>query len=297
MAQPAHGARGRHPDFVIVHPAKGLLVLEVKDWRMDTIASATKSDVELVTTSGSVRTISPFEQARGYMFDVMKLIQSDGILLHPPGHAYQGKSIVPFGYGVVFTNITRKQFAQTDLHEVFPEDRCVFKDEMSESIDAEVFRTRLWKMVPPRIGSPLTLPQFDRLRALLFPEIRIRQFALPLAANPSAQEDRTLSYADMRPAGTLLIAGSIGCEAPLNWIRRQALKVERIGSICTGALVLAATGSLGGKRATPAHARSTYSEAHPCVTDIARVPEREALDILRHGRYEILLGSLAVSIH
>ena len=92
------------------------------------------------------------------MFDVMKLIQSDGILLHPPGHAYQGKSIVPFGYGVVFTNITRKQFAQTDLHEVFPEDRCVFKDEMSESVDAEVFRTRLWKMVPPRIGSPLTLP-------------------------------------------------------------------------------------------------------------------------------------------
>ena len=79
------GPRGRHPDFVIVHPAKGLLVLEVKDWRMDTIASATKSDVELVTTSGSVRTISPFEQARGYMFDVMKLIQSDGILLHPPG--------------------------------------------------------------------------------------------------------------------------------------------------------------------------------------------------------------------
>jgi hypothetical protein len=42
------GPRGRHTDFVIVHPAKGLLVLEVKDWRMDTIASATKSDVELV---------------------------------------------------------------------------------------------------------------------------------------------------------------------------------------------------------------------------------------------------------
>ena len=191
------GPRGRHPDFVIVHPAKGLLVLEVKDWRMDTIASANKSDVELVTTSGSVRTTSPFEQARGYMFDVMKLIQSDGILLHPPGHPYQGKSIVPFGYGVVFTNITRKQFAQTDLHEVFPEDRCVFKDEMSESVDAEVFRTRLWKMVPPRIGSPLTLPQFDRLRALLFPEIRIRQIALPLEAKSAAQEDRTLAVMDL----------------------------------------------------------------------------------------------------
>jgi hypothetical protein len=27
------GPRGGHPDFVIVHPAKGLLVLDVKDWR------------------------------------------------------------------------------------------------------------------------------------------------------------------------------------------------------------------------------------------------------------------------
>jgi hypothetical protein len=191
------GPRGRHPDFVIVHPGKGLLVLEVKDWRLDTIASANKSEVELVTTSGAVRTTSPFEQARGYMFDVMKLIQSDGMLLHPPGHAYQGKSIVPFGYGVVFTNITRKQFAQTDLREVFPEDRCVFKDEMSESVDAEVFRTRLWKMVPPPLGSSLTLPEFDRLRGLLFPEIRIRQIALPLEPKSGSQEDRILAVMDL----------------------------------------------------------------------------------------------------
>jgi hypothetical protein len=31
------------------------------------------------------------EQARQYMFEVMKLIQSDGMLLHPPGQAFQGK--------------------------------------------------------------------------------------------------------------------------------------------------------------------------------------------------------------
>jgi len=191
------GPRGRHPDFVIVHPARGLLVLEVKDWRLDTIASANKSEVELVTNVGAVRTTSPFEQARQYMFGVMKLIQSDGMLLHPPGHGFQGKSIVPFGYGVVFTNITRKQFAQTDLHEVFPEDRCVFKDEMSKSADAEVFRARLWKMVPSRVGSPMTLPEFDRLRGLLFPKIRIRQIALPLEAKPAASEDRVLEVMDL----------------------------------------------------------------------------------------------------
>ncbi|MGH8185193.1 MAG: AraC family transcriptional regulator, partial [Steroidobacteraceae bacterium] len=64
------------------------------------------------------------------------------------------------------------------------------------------------------------------------------------------------SFADMRPANTLLIAGGIGYQSVLkdrdllNWIRRQASKVERIGSICTGALVLAAAGLLDGKTVT-----------------------------------------------
>jgi hypothetical protein len=159
--------------------------------------SANKSDVELLTPSGTVRTASPFEQARRYMFDVVQMIQRDGMLLHPPGHAFQGKLIVPFGFGVVFTNITRKQFAQTDLADVFPEDRCVFKDEMTESIDAEVFRTRLWKMVSPRLGATLTLPEFDRLRALIFPEIRIRHIALPLEPKSGVQEDRVLAVMDL----------------------------------------------------------------------------------------------------
>lgn len=192
------GPRGRHPDFVIVHPANGLLVLEVKDWRLDTIASADKADVELITTRGAVKERSPFEQARSYMFDVVRMLEKDAQLLFPAEHAFKGKPILPFGFGVVFTNITRKQFEQTDLREVFPEDRCVFKDEMTESVDSEAFRSQLWRMVSPRLGPPLSLPQFDRLRALLFPEIRIRQIALPLDEPPEEEvADRVLAVMDM----------------------------------------------------------------------------------------------------
>jgi hypothetical protein len=191
------GPRGRHPDFVIVHPSNGMLVLEVKDWRLDTIASANKSEVELVTSRGVVRESSPFEQARRYMFDVVEQIQKDGQLLFPAGHAFQGKPIVPFGFGAVFTNITRKQYDQTNLCGVFPEDRCLFKDEMSESADPQAFRERVWRMVPKRLDPALTLPQFDRLRGLLFPEIRIRQIGLPLESKSPAHDDRTLAVMDL----------------------------------------------------------------------------------------------------
>jgi hypothetical protein len=192
------GPRGRHPDFVIVHPDRGVLVLEVKDWRLDTLISANKADVELLTDRGPVREQSPFQQVRGYMFDVVRMFERDPLLAFPPEHPYKGRPVVPFGFGVVFTNITRRQYEQTDLRDVFPPERCVFRDEMSETADPEAFRSRLWAMVSPRIGPPLTLPQFDRLRALLFPEVRVRQIALPLDEHESARgEDRILAVMDL----------------------------------------------------------------------------------------------------
>ncbi|MBR0790089.1 NERD domain-containing protein [Bradyrhizobium manausense] len=193
------GPRSRHPDFIIVHPANGLLVLEVKDWRLESIVSADKIKVELLTARGMVRESNPLEQARKYTFDVVRTLERDGQLLFPSGHRFMGKSIVPFGFGAVFTNITRRQFDQTELKEVFAEHLCVFKDEMTEGADPEGFRARLWRMVAPRFGEPLSMPQFDRLRALMFPEIRIRQIALPLDEAPAPDpSDRTLAVMDMQ---------------------------------------------------------------------------------------------------
>jgi superfamily I DNA and RNA helicase len=192
------GPRGRHPDFLVLHPANGLLILEAKDWRLDSLLDANKLEVELATMRGQVREQNPFEQARRYMFDVVRTIERDPQLIYPAGHQLSGRPIVRFGHGVVFTNITRKQYLTTNLREVFPEHRCVFKDEMSETVDADEFRSRLWAMVSRQSKESLTLPQFDRLRALIFPEVRIRQIALPLyEPSESPAVDRTLAVMDM----------------------------------------------------------------------------------------------------
>jgi transcriptional regulator GlxA family with amidase domain len=66
----------------------------------------------------------------------------------------------------------------------------------------------------------------------------------------------TRRYADVDDADTLLVAGGIGWEAPasdralLRWLAAQAGRVERLGSICNGAMILAAAGLLDGRPAT-----------------------------------------------
>jgi hypothetical protein len=58
------GRKNRYPDFIILHPERGLLFLEVKDWRLDTIKKISKSRVELLTDNGRVTVANPLEQAR-----------------------------------------------------------------------------------------------------------------------------------------------------------------------------------------------------------------------------------------
>lgn len=78
----------------------------------------------------------------------------------------------------------------------------------------------------------------------------------PFATSSGVRLVAERSYRDVEQAGTLFVTGGIGYrrllddEAALAWIRGMAGKVQRLGSICTGALVLARAGLLEGKSAT-----------------------------------------------
>jgi transcriptional regulator GlxA family with amidase domain len=64
------------------------------------------------------------------------------------------------------------------------------------------------------------------------------------------------AFREVKSADTLLVTGGVGFReamqdaAAIAWIKRMAKRTKRVGSICTGAMVLAQTGLLDGKRAT-----------------------------------------------
>ena len=162
------GPKHAHPDFVVLHPRRGLLILEVKDWRLDTIRMASKQTWEILAQGTPKVVPSPIEQARHYAHQVVDALARDPQLKHT-----DGRLAFPWSYGVVLTNITRKQFETAELGMAIEAHRVICSDEMTASVDAEAFQSQLWSMFPTLMRGVLTLPQIDRVRWILFPEVRI----------------------------------------------------------------------------------------------------------------------------
>ncbi|WBY04076.1 3'-5' exonuclease [Ramlibacter tataouinensis] len=168
------GPKQTYPDFVVIHPRRGVLILEAKDWRLETIKSATRERFE-ITPDGDLKVmINPLQQARHCAIQVVNALERDSQLVQQDG-PHRGKLAFPWGHGVVFTNITRKQFTDAGLDQAIEPHHAICKDEMLESADPEAFQQRLWNMFPHAFGAVLSLPQLERVRWIMFPQVRIPQ--------------------------------------------------------------------------------------------------------------------------
>ncbi|MEZ5632629.1 MAG: nuclease-related domain-containing protein, partial [Burkholderiaceae bacterium] len=110
----AVGPRHQHPDFVVMHPRRGILILEVKDYRLSTLIQVDRQSWVIHTYTGPKTVANPLEQARQYAHQVVGALERDPQLVHPDGR-YQGKLAFPWSYGVVLPNITRAQFDKAEL--------------------------------------------------------------------------------------------------------------------------------------------------------------------------------------
>jgi hypothetical protein len=187
------GPQARQPDFVILSPRWGILLLEVKDWKRQTLVTANRDQVELKTEHGPVTDGNPMRQVRDYTMELVHLMQGDGQLTHREG-PFKGKLLFPYGWGLVFSGITRAS-AGEDFDEIFPKFKTLLRDDLDESVDPGDFQQRLWGMFTVTYPITLSLPQRDRIRWHLFPSIRVE------TAQPSllAEEEAASAYGASLP--------------------------------------------------------------------------------------------------
>ncbi|HZG60186.1 MAG TPA: 3'-5' exonuclease [Anoxybacillus sp.] len=170
--------RGKRPDFVIIGPDLGLVVLEVKDYTKSTLFQLNHDEWTIISTAGEQTTVkSPLKQARDNMFHIVDVLKKDKNLIHLEGK-YQFQLKFPYGYGAVFTRLYQKDFIQEGLYSVIDPNLCFTRDEIDpdkESFSEENLIEKILNMfiVPYRLRTPLSKEEIDAIRYHLFPEVRI----------------------------------------------------------------------------------------------------------------------------
>jgi hypothetical protein len=171
--------QGRRPDFVIIGPDLGIVVLEVKDYTKKTLLQLNHDEWHIINTSSGEQTIvkSPMRQARDNMFHVVDVLKKDKNLIQLDGK-YKFQLKFPYGHGVVFTRLYSKDFVQDGLYSVVEPSLCFTRDEIDpdkEGFSEEILIEKILNMfvVPFRLREPLSFEDINAIRYHLFPEVRI----------------------------------------------------------------------------------------------------------------------------
>lgn len=179
------------PDFIIFHPEMGILVLEVKHWKHSSIVGLNPDHVFLKWEGQeTVRAVkNPIQQARHYAQHIRAFLERDVQLLQPTG-LFKGMMTVPYAWGAILSNI-RIQQASMDLLRIFNPPLTLFRDhlEMKPDILENALRSMFFTI--PGLETRISAAQQDRVRWLLFPELRIHRNSPPPAqpAHPITAPD------------------------------------------------------------------------------------------------------------
>ncbi|MCQ6277060.1 AAA family ATPase [Bacillus sp. V3B] len=169
---------GRRPDFVIIGPDLGLVVLEVKDYTKNTLLQINHEEWHIVATSGEQTIIkSPMKQARDNTFHLVDVLKKDKNLVQLDGK-YKFQLKFPYGHGVVFTRLFSREFIKEGLYSVVEPNLCLTRDEIDpdkEGFSEDILMEKILNMfvVPFRLREPLTYEEINSIRYHLFPEVRI----------------------------------------------------------------------------------------------------------------------------
>mgnify|MGYP001766150262 CR=1 FL=1 len=226
---------GREPDFLLYSEDVGLIIFEVKDWRMDQIISADSQFFTLSIAGKAEKRQNPLHQARDYFHWVMDIIKKDAVLVSKEPYAH-GNVKIPVNCGIVFPNINKYEYAQKGLDKIISTETIFFWDDLHpqsplcSDVTGHCFLETMKRMFSPRFEFRITGRELEHLKQLIFPVVRIdlplREASLQQMSN--AQRLKLLdhhqeSIARQYDGGHRIIAGPSGSGKTLILIHRAAL--------------------------------------------------------------------------
>ena len=175
--EPPIGSEGKEPDFILFSKSLGLLVLEVKDWTSRQIVSYNPHTFTIRTKEKKEKRTNPERQAKGYVNTLKeKLKEFPEFLSDDP--RYRGNLRIPIGRMVVFPNISKEEYANSDIKWFLESERLLSSDDLDAAGEflcdssGRKFRERISRVFPfPFQG--LTPKEVDKLNFIIWPEGQI----------------------------------------------------------------------------------------------------------------------------
>jgi len=169
------------PDFIILGPTFGLLIIEVKGWYPNQIAEADSHRFRIQYQRDGIEQIetqqSPLRQGKGYLDTLLDKLKAYPILTQPDG-AHQGKLAFPVGCGAVMSNMAATQSREKGIYNLLEQPQVAYRDELlgwNELRERELVR-RLKDMFTVHFSfMALTDDQVSTIKGILHPEMRVRE--------------------------------------------------------------------------------------------------------------------------
>ncbi|MEN8444165.1 MAG: 3'-5' exonuclease [Cyanobacteria bacterium J06555_13] len=183
------------PDFVILGPAFGLLILEVKGWYAGTVELASHDFFQVRREREGKTKIeshaNPLKQGHGYFSTVASKMAGFPLLCRPDGN-YQGTLAFPIGVGAIMSNITAAQSQEHALYTVLEQPAVAYRDELLDwsAFSSGELIARLKGMFKTDFAfPPLTDDQVSTIKGLLHPVTIVREVpAISSSLPPEVEE-------------------------------------------------------------------------------------------------------------
>lgn len=156
------------PDFVIVAPNLGIIVLEVKAWSLNFIESSNVMDFTLV--NGKIEK-NPLEQAEEYRQSAVEYVLDKEIKLLQTEGRYVNKLKFPRASGVVFTSIKKYDFLNSPHRNSIDSKFILFEDDIVNVNDKSILIEKLENMFISRrsfIFNSLTQDDIKLIKEILY---------------------------------------------------------------------------------------------------------------------------------
>jgi hypothetical protein len=145
------GVRERKPDFMVLDPQRGIIILEVKGWSSSTIVGASPTEIRIMTSGGKTQRVkNPIRKCKVYLEEAVEKLELEPALI-----GKYDKLLFPVEYFVVLPNLSEEEFDKLGLADEKLEldrNRILFQKEVKNQT---LFFKKLFSNIP-ELKKPLS---------------------------------------------------------------------------------------------------------------------------------------------